>query len=299
MWVFTWTAFGMKFKAMKNLTILSISLFGWLLFANPALSAVVQCGVDERTAFLGEISDASTCSTGTGNAQKSDIDSYFSGLFELSTCEGLSSTEQLLGIAKRIGGPEAILGGGANEDAGVKNSLESIGTVAFIFDLLEDPAVTLCDEGWWMPLDLQAKFEITKTDVYSKNKENSLNMPEWDSTLDVIKPYLHWANKYRTVVTDVESEYTLKNRLLPFRFPLSIQDNFKGHHQLRYSNSWLVEVIPKFCKETKYIIMEAYPHPSVGNRVNDTLGYLPSKFYVINADRYVDVHHQHGKQKLI
>ena len=71
----------------------SVGLF-FLMLSNPSAAVFIECGVDPRIAFLGEVSVGTTCETGLGNPQKADIDAYFGGdwniIAELEGADGVS-----------------------------------------------------------------------------------------------------------------------------------------------------------------------------------------------------------------
>ena len=59
----------------------SVLLSALALLVSSALSnaAVIQCGVGERTAFIGEVDDSTVCETGSKNPKADDINVYFGG----------------------------------------------------------------------------------------------------------------------------------------------------------------------------------------------------------------------------
>ena len=47
-------------------------------------AAIIQCGTGDRTAFIGDVDESVTCSTGTGNATADDINGYFGGDWKIA-----------------------------------------------------------------------------------------------------------------------------------------------------------------------------------------------------------------------
>jgi len=96
-----------------------------------------------------------------GTVSKEILDKYFSAITKMTSGQSITGVDQLINIAEQAGGSEAILecaGGGLKS---MENSVRAIGLGRFLYSLLSKPTGTFCEQTWWVPLDLQAKYEIT------------------------------------------------------------------------------------------------------------------------------------------
>lgn len=93
------------------------------------------------------------------------LDNFFDGVFKLSAGEPFEDSDALLGISRSIGGSEALLETSAGGFAGERKAIVSIGSAGFIANLLNDISRHYCNESWWMPMNLRARYGITSTAV--------------------------------------------------------------------------------------------------------------------------------------
>jgi phytoene/squalene synthetase len=86
---------------------------------------------------------------------------FFDGVFELSAGEPFEDSAALLGISRSIGGSEALLETSAGGFVGERKAITAIGSAGFIANLLNDISRHYCNESWWMPMNLRARYGIT------------------------------------------------------------------------------------------------------------------------------------------
>ena len=123
------------------------------------------------------------------------LDRYFDGLLELSSGQAIESTEDLLRIAKEIGGSEVLMLAGAGGELVDEGALEAVGMGVNLYRFLNDLGRVHCNETWWLPMDLRARFGISSAEP---GQEKALNevvkllassvKPEVENAITQIKP---------------------------------------------------------------------------------------------------------------
>jgi phytoene synthase len=86
------------------------------------------------------------------------------------------SRDELWALCRRIGGQslalEACLLGG---DQGVAAHLAEIGASAYLIRMTRDLAMDAAANRWWVPLDLQAEYQLSRADVVERKSGRALD----------------------------------------------------------------------------------------------------------------------------